>query len=270
MENHSYADVVGDAAMPFLNHVIVPNAISLSDMHGDAHPSLPNYVWLTAGQSCGAVSDGDWDRTCRSLFDQLDAAGIGWAAYAEGYPGSASACSLAPLSDATANDYARKHVPPLLFASTSSGVACTAHVMNFPGDRIADGAPPAASFNGVVLPPFTIVVPNLCHDMHNSASACGAAGGGTTSADTWLRLNWPDLVADAGPHGAVILTWDESEGGDPPIPTFIGAQGLTGAGTTDGAPYDHASVLRALEDAFGLPCLAGACTARPVPLHLAG
>lgn len=270
MENASSSDVVGNRSMPFLNHVLAPHALSLTDMHGDGHPSLPNYVWMTAGDSCGAVSDADWGRTCRSLFDQLDAVGIGWTTYAEGYPGTASACSLAALSDTAANDYARKHVPPLLFTSTSEDAACAHHVRNFPGDRVADGAPPSASFHDVALPPFTIVVPNLCHDMHNSASACGAAGGGPAAADAWLRLNWPDLLADAGSQGAVILTWDESDGGDPPIPTFIGGEDLAGAGTTDGGHFDHASVLRGIEDAFGLPCLAGACTAHPVPLHVAG
>jgi phosphatidylinositol-3-phosphatase len=270
MENQSRAGVVGNNSMPFLNHVLVPNALSLTDMHGDGHPSLPNYVWMTAGRSCGAVSDGDWGRTCRSLFDQLDAAGIGWTTYAEGYPGTASTCSLATLSALGANDYARKHVPPLLFASTSKGAACTGHMGNFPGERIAGGAPPAPSFHDVALPPFTIVVPNLCHDMHNSAGECGAAGGGTAAADTWLRLNWHDLVADAGPRGAVILTWDEADGGDPPIPTFIGGEHLVGAGTTAGTHFDHASTLRAIEDALGLPCLAGACAAHPLPIGVGG
>jgi hypothetical protein len=266
MENQSYAGVVGSAAMPFLNHVLVPTALILTDMHGDGHPSLPNYVWMSAGQSCGAASDGDWDRTCRSLFDQLDTAAVGWTTFAEGYPGTAHACSLAT----TWGDYVRKHVPPLLFAATSKGVACTYHVKNFPGERIADLAPPTASFHDVTLPSFTIVVPNVCHDMHNGASECGAAGGGATAADTWLRLNWRDLVADAGPRGAVILTWDESDGGDPPIPTFVAGERLIDAGTTDSARFDHASTLRAIEDALGLPCLAGACSARPVPIRIGG
>jgi hypothetical protein len=270
MENESYDGVVGNRSMPFLNRVLIPDSLTLTDMHGDGHPSLPNYVWLTAGRSCGATSDDDSERTCRSLFDQLDGAGIGWTTYAEGYPGTAQACSLVSLSDESGNDYARKHVPPLLFASSSHGAACTQHVRNFPGDRIADSAPPATSFHDVTLPPFTIVVPNLCHDMHNSQSACGPAGGGAGAADTWLGLNWHDLISDAGPEGAVILTWDESDGGDVPIPTFVGGQDLAGAGTKDGTRFDHASTLRAIEDAFGLPCLARACAATPVPIRVAG
>jgi hypothetical protein len=270
MENGSYTDVVGNPGMPFLNHVLRPSSLNLTNMHANGHPSLPNYVWLTAGRSCGAGSDVAWGRRCRSVFDQLDAAGIGWKTYAEGYPGTASRCSRVSISDRVANDYARKHVPPLLFTSTSWGATCTRHVQNFPGDRVADRAPPTASFHDLGPPPFTIVVPNLCHDMHNSHRQCGRAGGGVGAADRWLRLNWKDLVADAGPRGAVILTWDESDAGDPPIPTFVGGTNLVGAGSTLGRRLDHASVLRAIEDALGLHCLARACSAHRLPIRVTG
>jgi phosphatidylinositol-3-phosphatase len=269
LENHSYADIVGNPSAPFLNGTIVPNALTLTDMHANAHPSLPNYVWLAAGQACGATNDHDWNRSCASVFDQLQQAGAGWAVYAEGYPGDANHCSLASTSDRLANDYARKHVPPLLFTSTSSGAACTDHVRNFPGDKVADNAPPAANFHGVDLPGLTFVVPNLCHDMHNRSLQCRGGGGGVAAADAWLRLNWADLVAGAGPTGVVVLTWDEADDGDPPIPTFVAGQRLAGTGTQDGGRYDHASTLRAIQDTFGLPCLAGACQARPLPLVLA-
>lgn len=265
MENHAYDQVVGNPAMPFLNGTIVPGSLDLTDMHADAHPSLPNYVWMAAGQSCGAASDGDWDRTCTSVFDQLLRAKIPWTVFAEGYPGTSSSCSLVDATGTSSTDYARKHVPPLLFTSTSAGTACTRHVLNFPGDVVADGAAPARSFRGVAASPLTFVVPNLCHDMHDDTSECGAAGGGVEGADRWLLLNWADLLRSVGPDGVVILTWDESDGGDPPIPTFVAGPNIR-AGTTDGRRYDHASTLRAIEDALGLPCLAGACDAAPLPI----
>jgi hypothetical protein len=262
MENSSYAAVVGNPAMPFLNDTIVPGSLNLTAMHANAHPSLPNYVWMTAGEACGATNNEDWDRTCPSLYDQLTKRDISWATYAEGYPGGAGACDLAPHDDATR--YARKHVPPLLFTSTSQGTAC-ANTKPFPGTPSPDGAP-IASFADFTPAPFTVVVPTLCHDMHDRPAECGAAGGGPAGADRWLELNWADLIAAAGPHGVVILTWDESDGGDPPIPTFIGGAGVTpGQDDTD---YDHASTLRAIQDSFGLPCLAGSCDAAPLPIGL--
>jgi phosphatidylinositol-3-phosphatase len=270
LENHGYEQVIGDPEMPYLNGTILPSSLSLTAMRSHTHPSLPNYVYLTAGTTCDAVTDSDWGRTCPSVFDQLLARGIDWKTYAEGYLGSTSTCDLSDYSDGSTNDFARKHVPPLLFVSTSQGPACTQHLANVPGDTPADDSPPAANFHGVRLPPFTIVVPNQCHDMHNDAGECGAAGGGATGADAWLAKNWSDLVHAAGPRGAVILTWDEVDSPSQHIATLIGGEGIRGSGTTDGTAFDQASILRAVEDAFGLPCLAAACAATPIPLHVGG
>ena len=65
MENHSYDQIVGNRDAPFINGTIAPQALSLTDMHAEVHPSLPNYVWMAAGDACGATSDSDWGRRCR-------------------------------------------------------------------------------------------------------------------------------------------------------------------------------------------------------------
>jgi hypothetical protein len=268
MENAAYESVIGNQAMPYLNETIVPGALSLSHMQANAHPSLPNYVWMAAGTACGASDDDDWGVTCPSVYDQLLDARIGWRVYAEGYPGGAASCDRAASSDTLSNDYARKHVPPLLFARTSSGAACTAHVVDFPHDTPADASPPVANFGHVVLPAFTVVIPNLCHDGHNDADECGAAHGGDAGEDEWLRLNWADLLHAAGPDGVVILTWDEGDGDAQRIVTLIDGQRLGRAGEQDAGTFDHASTLRAIQDAFGLPCLAASCDAEPLPIRL--
>ncbi len=266
MENHSYDDIVGSSEAPFTNGAILPKSVSLTDMHQTSYPSLPNYVWMTAGTDCGASgSNSAWDRTCPSLYDQLLARNIDWTVYAEDYPGSRSECDTSVSSDTASNNYARKHVAPLLFASTSSGSACTDHVRGFPGDVVNDGRPPSSDFEGVRLDPFTVVIPNMCHDMHNSSDACGSAGGGIAAGDRWLSLNWKALRTAAGPQGVVILTWDEGEG-DTRIPTFISGLNLPRLGSRDGSSYDHGSTLRAIQDAFGLRCLAAACKAEPFPI----
>ena len=270
MENSPYDTIVGNTALSFIDGTIQPNTIALTQMHADSAPSLPNYVWMAAGRSCGADgSDTAWGRTCPSLFDQMDKRGIGWTVYAEGYPGGPGSCFAGVSSDTASNDYARKHVPPLLFSSTSAGAACTSHVRNFPNDTPADGSAPVNNFKDVHFPALTFVIPNLCHDMHNSASQCGAARGGQPGGDLWLSRNWASLLQDAGPRGVVILTWDEGETSTEHIATFVaGAAFPSDGGTQDGHTYDHSSTLRAIEDALGLPCLAGACTATPLPIQI--
>lgn len=270
MENSPYGAVVGDPTLHFINDQIAPTTIALTQMHSNSFPSLPNYVWMAAGQSCGSDgSDSAWDRTCPSLFDQMEKKGIGWTTFAEGYPGGSGSCFTGVSSDTASNDYARKHVPPLLFKSTSAGSACTKHVMNFPNDTPADGSAPVSNFKGTALPALSFVIPNLCHDMHNSASQCGAALGGRSAGDRWLSLNWDPLLKDAGPNGVVILTWDEGESASGHIAAFIGGAAVPATGgTRDAHQYDDSSLLRAVEDALGLPCLAGACHATPLPIQI--
>jgi hypothetical protein len=213
MENHSLGDIVGSAEAPFINRTLMPNSIDLTSMKADSSPSLPNYVWMSAGSDCGSAgSDSAWDRTCRSAFDQMNAKGVKWTTYVEDYPGGPNMCSTAVSSDAASNNYARKHNPPLLFTSTSAGTACTDHVRDFPGDTVNDNAAPAVNFEGVKLPPFSVVVPNLCHDMHNPAMQCGSAGGGIGAGDTWLSSNWRALIDGAGAGGVVIVTWTRARG----------------------------------------------------------
>jgi len=154
MENYGYNDVIGSSETPYLNRTILHGSISLTNMDAETHPSLPNYAYLVAGTICGSNDDADWDLTCRTLFDQLTDAGVDWRTYAEGYPGDASTCDLTPSTEGeSSNDYARKHVPQLLFSSTSSGTPCTKHMANFPGDTPADDAPPTANFAGASFPP---------------------------------------------------------------------------------------------------------------------
>ena len=272
MENKNYGEIVGNPAAGFINHTIARNSISLTDMHESVvRPSLPNYVWMSAGRTCGAKSDDDWGRTCTSVFDQLLAAGIPWHVYAEDYPGDETRCSHVAYSDsAPFNHYARKHDPALLFSSTSSGGGCRFHVARFPKrDTVNAVEGPKANFTGVTLDPFTVVIPNLCHDMHNSKQECGGSGGGIAAGDRWLSKNWADLVSAAGPGGVVILTWDEDGGSVGSIPTFIAGAGITAKGSRDHTYFSHSSTLRAIEDAFGLACLADACNATPLPITVA-
>src|SRR5215468_10829043 len=48
-ENHSYSDVIGNPAMPYLNS-LVPKGGLAKQYFANAHPSIPNYFMLTTGQ----------------------------------------------------------------------------------------------------------------------------------------------------------------------------------------------------------------------------
>jgi hypothetical protein len=76
-------------------------------------------------------------------------------------------------------------------------------------------------------------------------------------------------------HGALIITFDESEGGDTRgccgnsaggrIATVVLSPAVTAPGSHTAVAYSHYSVLRTVEDLFGLPCLGHACDPTTAP-----
>ncbi len=101
---------------------------------------------------------------------------------------------------------------------------------------------------GGTLPAFSFVTPNLCHDTHDCSVATG---------DAWLRT-WLTRLLD-GPNyaagdTAVVLTWDEAEGGGTTVPAIVIAPSVA-PGTVSHSRFDHYSLLRTTEDLLGLPTL---------------
>src|ERR1700756_329577 len=84
-ENHSYSDVIGSSAMPYLNSLASQYGLA-TQYFANGHPSIPNYLMLTTGQMetfddnfSGIISD---DNIVRELFN----AGKSWKAYEESIP----------------------------------------------------------------------------------------------------------------------------------------------------------------------------------------
>ena len=79
----------------------------------------------------------------------------------------------------------------------------------------------------------------------------------------------PRLLRELGPHGFLVLTWDEgssdagccadARGGR--IATVVAGPGVRRGASSD-RDVDHYGVLRTIEDALGLPRLGGATSPR--------
>ena len=250
LENKEYNEIIGRPAAPYLNALARQSAVA-ANYHAITHPSLPNYLALTGGSTFGySGSDcGTCSVSHRNLIDQLDAAGISWKVYVEDLP---SPCS----STATAGDYVRRHDPFMYYRDVAdSSARCRRIVPTTQLTRdLADHA----------LPRVTWLVPNVCHDMHS----CG-----TYTGDRYLRAMVPRLLAGLGPSGVLFVTFDEGEtnsgccgvakGGH--ILTLIAGPGAQ-AGVRSMTPYDHYSLLRTIEDLFGLPRLGGAALPSTRPM----
>jgi acid phosphatase len=236
MENHSYADVIGSAAAPYINSLAHDGA-DFTSMFAITHPSQPNYVALFSGSTDGVSSDVCPQLlTAANLGTQLRAAGLSFTGYSEGLPNIGNqTCS--------SGRYARKHAPWTNFPALPGTVSVP--FTDFP-TNFAD------------LPTLAFVIPNLDHDMHDGTIAQG---------DSWLKSNLASYAAWATTHDSqLVVTWDEDDHSqNNQIPTLIVGAGI--AAQRVGTHLTLYSLLRYLEDRYALPHLGMAATAPPIQLR---
>jgi hypothetical protein len=229
-ENEDLEDVVRSAEAPYLTELAASGA-SFTDAHGETHPSQPNYLALFSGSTQGVTDDScPVQLTGDNLAAQLLAAGETFVGYSEGLPSPG-------YTGCRSGKYARKHNPWVNFPDLPPEVNQPFSAM--PADH-AD------------LPTVSVVVPDLCNDMHN----CGVAAG-----DAWAREHLAPYVEWAKANESLlIVTFDEDSGGpENHIATIVaGAHVRT---MSSDQRIDHYSLLRTLEDMYGLPPLGEAAGA---------
>jgi acid phosphatase len=243
LENKEYGQVIGSPDAPNLNRLAGAGAL-LTNYDAVAHPSLPNYLALVSGSTQRISSDcTDCVVRARNLADTLDAAGLTWRTYAEGLPAPG-------FTGASAGRYAKKHDPLLYFADVSGRPDRRSRVV--PLTRLA------VDLGRGGLPSFSLVVPDLCHDMHDCSVATG---------DAWVGRFLSSLLASRPLRdGAVFVVFDEGTsdaGGGGHVAALVLGPGVR-PGARAGAALDHYSLLRTVEDALGLPALGRSARARPI------
>jgi hypothetical protein len=242
MENAEYSEVLGNPAAPYINALARRYGLATQSF-AIGHPSLPNYLALTSGSTQGVSSDcTECHVGASNIVDQLEAAGISWKAYLEDEPG---AC----FQGGAAGGYAKKHNPFIYYNDIARSRRRCSRLVGF-GQLAAD-------LRRGKLPIYSWISPNLCDDGHD----CGVAG-----SDRFLARTGPALLRELGPQGFLVLTWDEgsserdccggvARGGQ--IATILAGPDVRRGGR-DGHPIDHYGVLGTIEEALGVPPLAGA------------
>ncbi|HSS79793.1 MAG TPA: alkaline phosphatase family protein [Gaiellaceae bacterium] len=237
LENKARGQVLGNPDAPAFNAFARRGAV-LRAYRGVTHPSLPNYLALVSGSTHGISSD---CTSCtvagRSLADTLEAKKLTWKTYAEGLPRPGW---TGPYS----GRYAKKHVPFLYFRRVLDSPARLKRVVpltQLARDRAAGH-----------LPNFALVVPDLCHDMHDCSVATG---------DAWLKRFLPPLLKLPGT--AVFVVFDESDTADPGVPA-LALGPLVRARSYLTSAMSHYGLLRTVEEGFGLPLLGQSARAAPV------
>ncbi|HET7416669.1 MAG TPA: alkaline phosphatase family protein [Solirubrobacterales bacterium] len=247
LENREYDEVVGNPEMPYLNGLIGRGAVA-TNYYTQAHPSLPNYLALLGGDTFG-VSDNylDFEIAGPNLATQLSRAGVSWRAYMEGMP-------YPCFTGSSYGRYTKRHNPFAYFSSITAVPERCANVV------------PATRLNRDLerdpLPEFAWLTPDVCNDGHDCTPGL---------LDLYLYELMPRIRRALGPHGLLVITWDEGR-------SKVGCCGLPGGGriaTVLAGPAvqpgrqvemvaDHYSLLAAIEDRFGLPRLRLAAAARPL------
>jgi len=253
MENHESGSIIGSSAAPYINSLA--NSYGLAtNYYAASHPSLPNYLALTAGSTFGVASD---CTTCyvsaTNIADQVEASGRSWKAYMEDMP---SPCYLG----ASAGNYAMKHDPFMYYNDIRNNAGrCAAHVVPFTqfGSDMSSGR----------VPNFVWITPNMCNDMHDCAVSTG---------DGWLRSVVPTITSSAAFRngGVLFITWDEGSSsagccadawGGRVATLVISPRSISGFRSS--VAENHYGLLRTIEDGFHLAHLGAAGWSSNTPLR---
>lgn len=217
-----------------------------------------------------------------TITNQLEAKRLTWGAFMEdmgkdptresetcGHPeiGTQDMTEVATPTD----QYATKHNPFMYFHAIIDSASCKQHVV--PLTKLEDALRSTRS-----TPNYTFIVPNLCHDGHDRPCQNGESGS-LESANAFLQ-HWVPIIMNSPAYkadGLLIINFDEALSidataccGEPSGPNTMNpgvngpGGGRTGAvllsrfikpGTVTNVPYNHYSLLRSVEDIFGLPHL---------------
>jgi len=249
LENHEYDEVVGNPEAPYLNALARRGTLA-TRYFAVAHPSLPNYLALLGGSTFGVTGNcTECAATGSNLALQLSRHDYTWRAYMEGMP---RRC----FGEAGSGRYVKRHNPFMYFPSIAANAGRCAKVTT---KRRLE-----ADLRRRSLPDFAWIAPDLCHTAHD----CGIG-----VADDYVSRLVPRLTRQLGPHGLLVVSFDEgtstagccgATGGGRVMTVLVGPDARRGKRLS--RPYDHYSLLAGLEDRFGLPRLRLARQARALPL----
>lgn len=243
LENHSYSQIIGSPAAPFINTLANDTLSALfTDSHAIVYPSQPNYLILYSGSAQGVVDDSVPPENpffTENLGRQLIDAGRTFITYSEDLP-------EVGFNGTKSGDYVRKHNPAANWMGTGPNqVSATSNqpLTEFPADDFT------------LLPTVCYVIPNQVNDMHT-----GQDPERITTGDEWIKNNLGNYIQWAKENNSMfILTFDENDRstGNHILTVFTGQMIQAGQYSKR---IDHYAVLNTIENMYGLPFLGDSLT----------
>jgi len=296
---------------PYLAQDMVAQGAYLPNYFGIGHESLDNYIAMVSGQppnvdtqaDCQIFSEmtpgtlnGDgvavgqgcvYPNGVRTVADQLQGAGYSWKGYMQDMTPNCNHPAIG-ARDGTqtataASQYAARHNPFVYFHGIIDSPVCAQNDVNL--DQLTTDLKTEKT-----TPNYSFITPDLCADGHDGSCVDPKQQGGYNGINDFLKEWVPKIEASAAyqDHGAILVTFDESEAGaesccnEPtgpntpnnggPVPGSGGGKvgsvlvsPCTRPGTVVNQDYNHYSMLRWVEDNFGLPHLGYAAPDGLVP-----
>jgi hypothetical protein len=209
---------------------LTQNGALFTNLMAETHPSQGNYIAMMAGSKLGVTNDNVIDLKDSHVGDLLEAAGLKWRVYAESFPGN---CFVGKSS----GDYYRKHVPFMSFANVTQNRARCANIVdekNF-----------ASDYNHGNLPEFSMYIPNIKNDGHDT---------GVDFAGAYMEKTFGSLFSNPAnlKDTLFIVTFDESgiSTKNQIFTVLIGANIVPGS--QNNQPLNHPALLKMIEDELGI------------------
>jgi hypothetical protein len=294
--------ILGNTAAPYLNSLITPgnpNAAQVSyasnyqNVAPGIHPSEPNYIWNNAGSNFGVASDADPSAAAHNIISSpsmtglMQQKGVSWTSYQEDADINTTNNTALPAVQRTVPltsqagvfasgtnayngsnqfNYAVKH-NPMAFFTDSNGA-----------QNVANYAPLqqlSTNLANNTVSKYNFITPDQFNDMHTGLTAGFTYQGihytgdqaAIAQGDNFLSMIVPQIEASAAyqNNGAIVIWFDESEGGDSSsftIPEIVISPDAKGNAYTNDILYTHSSDLLTMEEQFQLgTCLGASCSA---------
>jgi hypothetical protein len=283
-ENASSSEITPRHA-PYITGTLRPQGAWLTKYFALTDGSLGDYAAMVSGQFVRCERNNDFSFTngdvpgqhaCHqnvdNLFHQLDARGVSWQQWTES---AANACDMFDHGTTWARNLFSAHHSPALYFDDIQAHHSSEDIVPSPECRQkvlpAGGTGPndmglfeTALQTGDVAR-FDMIIPNDCENGHDR---CGTHDS-VHQFDDFVAREIPNIEASPafGADGLIVIVWDE--GADPPRDPLHVSAALLGPhvqpGSTVTRRLTHYSLLRTLEDAFGIPHhLAHAARARAI------
>jgi hypothetical protein len=264
-ENYAYAKIIGSAYAPTFTWLSKQSYVAnFTDCYAITHPSEPNYLELFSGSNQGVLFDESGPDSKAPFCDcnlasSLIQKGYTFTGYSETQPS-------AGWYQSDAGEFVTKHCPWINWVGGSCADSVPIKDM-LPFAPVGTYFPDSNHYG--TLPTVSWVIPNLVDDMHDPSTASVAIPNG----DAWFKTNMMPLVrwaANPANNTIVIAIWDEDDYSASNNIPFLICGGNVKGGNITSPKINHYSVLKMVEDMYGLTECGSSSGATAVPSFWVG